>query len=77
MAQSTLPTQKQARRRGELTPSLDEIRDWLASANPAVRTVPIYREIMADTETPVSAYLKIKGDSPAFVLESIEGAKRF
>jgi anthranilate synthase component 1 len=59
-----------------LTPSLDEIRDW-SSANPSsARTIPIYREIMADVETPVSAYLKIKGAGSGFILESVEGGAR-
>ena len=31
---------------------------------------------MADLETPVSAYLKIRGNGPSFLLESIEGGER-
>jgi anthranilate synthase component 1 len=31
---------------------------------------------MADLETPVSAYLKLKGEGPSFLLESIEGGER-
>ena len=38
----------------------------------AGRAVPIYREFLADLETPVSAYLKLAGDKPAFLLESAE-----
>ena len=41
-----------------------------------IRAVPIFREVMADLETPVSAYLKIRGSGPAFLLESIEGGER-
>ncbi|NJK81466.1 MAG: anthranilate synthase component I [Chloroflexaceae bacterium] len=37
---------------------------------------PIYREILADLETPVSAYLKIaRGSSHSFLLESVEGGQ--
>ncbi len=36
------------------------------------RAVPVYRELLADLETPVSAYLKLAGDGPAFLLESAE-----
>jgi len=36
--------------------------------------IPVYREIIADTETPVSAYRKIEGET-SFLLESIEGGK--
>lgn len=37
--------------------------------------VPIYREIIADTDTPVSAFLKLKGDNNSFLLESVEGGE--
>ena len=58
-----------------LRPSLDELRAVVAD-NPDVRAVPVYREVMADVETPVSAYLKILGEGPSFLLESIEGGER-
>ena len=35
--------------------------------------VPVYADLMADFETPVSAYAKLKGAGPAYLLESIEG----
>ena len=41
--------------------------------------VPVWKERLADTETPVSAYLKlIEGDEPdhAFLLESVAGGER-
>lgn len=34
--------------------------------------IPIYREILADFETPLSAYLKLEGRGPAYLLESVE-----
>ena len=36
-------------------PSLEEVQSHMGSAN----LVPVYREINADLETPVSAYLKV------------------
>ncbi len=59
------------------TPALEEVRRLAASGN----LVPVYREILADLETPVSAYLKIAGPSPgvkdgSFLLESVEGGER-
>src|SRR3954454_23541935 len=39
-------------------------------------TVPLYREILGDTETPVSAYLKLGGGSGTFLLESVEGGEQ-
>jgi len=40
-----------------------------------VRLVPVYREIAAGGETPVSALLKIKRGDYAFLLESVEGGQ--
>lgn len=39
--------------------------------------VPVYRKVLADTETPVSAFLKLKTEGYAFLLESAEGGERF
>jgi anthranilate synthase component 1 len=36
--------------------------------------IPVYREIVADMETPVSAYIKIEGEF-SFLLESVEGGE--
>ena len=39
--------------------------------------IPVWRELLADMETPVSAYRKIAGDRPnSFLLESVEGGER-
>ena len=38
--------------------------------------IPVYREILADLETPVSAFLKIKKGDYAFLLESVEGKEK-
>jgi len=40
------------------------------------RLLPLYREILADAETPVSAYLKVARGAPSFLLESVEGGER-
>jgi len=39
--------------------------------------VPVYREFLADTETPVSAYLKLKDKAFSYLLESAEGGTRW
>ena len=39
--------------------------------------IPVYQEILADTETPVSAYLKLKNDAYSYLLESADGGKRW
>ena len=38
--------------------------------------VPVYREITADLDTPVSAYLKVARPPYSFLLESVEGGER-
>ena len=38
--------------------------------------VPVYRQILADFETPLSAYLKLEGRGPAYLLESVEQGER-
>jgi anthranilate synthase component 1 len=39
--------------------------------------IPIYREILADTETPVSALMKLYSKSQVFLLESVEGGEKW
>lgn len=39
--------------------------------------IPVYREIMADMDTPVTAFKKIDDDSYSFLLESIEGGEKW
>jgi len=38
--------------------------------------VPVYRELPADLETPVSIYLKLRGKETGFLLESVERAEQ-
>jgi len=42
----------------------------------ATATQTIIREISADLETPISVYMKLRGQSPSFLLESVEGGER-
>jgi anthranilate synthase component I len=37
--------------------------------------IPVYVEILADAETPVSAYRKLRKTGPSFLLESVEGGE--
>ena len=78
MVQATLLPEHRSRpaRRDALTPTLDEVRSLVETAPATAATIPIFRETIADMETPVSAFLKIRGDQPAFLLESIEGGER-
>jgi len=53
-------------------PTLDEVKKLSNDGN----LVPIYREIVADLETPVTAFLKINRGGESFLLESVEGEQR-
>ena len=54
-------------------PPLDEARRLVQRGN----LIPVYREVLADMETPVSVYRKISRNSPfSFLLESVEGGER-
>jgi anthranilate synthase component I len=52
----------------DLTPSLDEVRELAKDHS----LVPLRHTFIADCETPVSAYLKLRGAGPSFLLESAE-----
>ena len=51
-------------------------KDFLAFAKKKYNLIPVYREILADLETPVSCFLKL-GDKPySYLLESVEGGEK-
>ncbi len=54
-----------------LSLSFDEFRTLAKRGN----LIPIYREILADYETPVSAFSKIDHGPTAYLLESVEGGE--
>src|SRR5215218_9309792 len=56
----------------ELTPGLEEVRELAREHN----LVPLRHTFIADCETPVSAYLKLRGGGPSFLLESAEQGQR-
>src|SRR3712207_6660278 len=70
------PRLRPPRSRRALTPSLGEVRVLGEVQGPRATTIPIYRDLMADLETPASAFLKVRPERPAFPLESIEGGER-
>jgi anthranilate synthase component 1 len=53
-------------------PTLEEFKKLKGSGN----LVPVYREIFADLETPISAFLKVNRGGYSFLLESVEGGER-
>ncbi len=54
-------------------PSLEEFKQKAKLGN----LIPVYKEILADLDTPVSAYMKIRGGGYSFLLESIEGGEKW
>ncbi len=56
-----------------MTPSLDEFKKKAGQGN----LIPVYKEILADLDTPVSAYMKISGGPYSFLLESVEGGEKW
>jgi len=56
-----------------MQPSLEEVKKLQAQGN----VIPVYKSVIADFLTPVSAFLKLEKDrSYAFLLESVEGGER-
>ncbi len=55
-----------------LYPDLERFKSISSKGN----LIPVYREILADTETPVSAFLKL-GDLPSFLFESVVGGEKW
>ncbi|HEY7965393.1 MAG TPA: anthranilate synthase component I [Solirubrobacteraceae bacterium] len=57
----------------DVSPPLEQIAALAGAHN----LIPVRHEFVSDCETPVSAFLKLRGDGPAFLLESAEQGKRF
>src|SRR5215468_940525 len=53
------------------SPTLDEFTKLAAQGN----LIPVTRRVLADVETPLSAYRKIRGPSESFLFESVEGGE--
>jgi len=55
-----------------IKPTLGEFLNYSKKAN----VIPVYQEINADLDTPVSAFLKIDHTEYSFLLESVEGQEK-
>src|SRR6266403_4615450 len=53
------------------SPTLDEFLRLATQGN----LIPVTRRLLADIETPLSAYRKIKGPGESFLFESVEGGE--
>ena len=53
------------------SPNLDEFLKLAAQGN----LIPVTRRLLADIETPLSAYRKIRGTGESFLFESVEGGE--
>lgn len=54
-------------------PSRSEFKNLVTQGN----LVPVYREIVADMDTPVSAFKKLDNDGGVYLLESVEGGEKW
>ncbi len=54
-------------------PSFSEFKTMAGHGN----MIPVYQEFLADTETPVSVYLRIKDKPFSYLLESADGGERW
>ncbi len=54
-------------------PSLDEFRRKAAAGN----LIPVYRELLADMLTPVSAFMRIDTGDYSYLLESVQGGEKW
>jgi len=57
----------------ETKPSFSEFRLMARQGN----LIPVYQEFLADTETPVSVYLRIRDKSFSYLLESADSGKKW
>src|ERR1043166_5570282 len=56
-----------------MQPTLEEVKNLQSQGN----VIPVYKSVIADFLTPVSAFLKLEKDRAyAFLLESVEGGER-
>jgi anthranilate synthase component 1 len=53
------------------SPTLEEFQKLAAQGN----LIPVTRALLADFETPLSAYRKLRGQGESFLLESVEGGE--
>src|SRR5215467_647945 len=53
------------------SPSLEQFRQLAQQGN----LIPVTRRVLADIETPLSAYRKIRGQDESFLFESVEGGE--
>ena len=53
------------------SPTLDEFLSLATQGN----LIPVTRRLLADVETPLSAYRKIRGQGESFLFESVEGGE--
>ena len=56
-----------------LKPTLKEFKEKSKQGN----LIPVYKEVLADLDTPVSAYMKMCGGEYSFLLESVEGGEKW
>ena len=59
--------------KNEYSPTLPEFKKLSKKGN----LISVYKEILADTDTPVSAFMKLRNSKNCFLLESVEGGEKW
>jgi anthranilate synthase component I len=70
---ATAPASTAASGERVIRPTREEFRSLAREHS----VVPVWREALADLTTPVAAFLRICGDEPGFLLESVEHGERW
>ncbi|MEX2088564.1 MAG: anthranilate synthase component I, partial [Bacteroidota bacterium] len=53
--------------------TFEEFKTWSAQGN----VIPVFESMLADADTPVSVYLRLRDQGPySFLLESVEGGEK-
>jgi anthranilate synthase component 1 len=60
-----------------LTPSVDDFLRLASAEDERIQAIPVYDEISADLDTPISAFLRAASGDYSFLLESAEGGERW
>ena len=55
--------------------NIHPLKDAFVTLAARGNVIPVYTDLMADFETPVSAYAKLRDAGPSYLLESVEGGE--
>jgi len=65
------------RNRGIMKPIVHPTKEAFKNLSEKSNLIPVYREILADTETPIRVFRTLGSEPYAFLLESVEGGEKW